>query len=368
MPDPTETEPQGLDAILSSALDEHYVEDAPVTPVSPEPVEPSSPDAGSDGRPRDDLGRFAPKEAPPSPDGLRRASKPSDKDSQTAAQVQPDPATRPIEPPRNFTAEDKATFARLQREDQEWIARREASREATFTRQSQEAAQLRRTAEPILQAIAPFHGYLSQIAPLTGKTPDQMINGILAAEYQLRTGNPQQKAMAFAQLAQAYGVDLGAIPAGGQVPQGPMATYQPPPQPRPEHQALNNLNQRLEAFERERQGQFDRSISDQITSFQNAKDDQGRPRYPHFERLRSQMALSLAANEVSTLEEAYAKALGPWKEVLDAQQTTQHNASAVEKAKKAVPVRGSAGLPNGANQSKGLDALISKAMESAGFQ
>jgi hypothetical protein len=358
MPDPTETEPQGLDAILSSALDEHYVEDAPVTPVSPEPVEPSSPDAGSDGRPRDDLGRFAPKEAKPSTDPQT---------PQPTAAAQPDPATRPIEPPRNFTAEDKATFARLQREDQEWIARREASREATFTRQSQEAAQLRRTAEPILQAIAPFHGYLSQIAPLTGKTPDQMINGILAAEYQLRTGNPQQKAMAFAQLAQAYGVDLGAIPAGGQVPQGPMATYQPPPQPRPEHQALNNLNQRLEAFERERQGQFDRSISDQITSFQNAKDDQGRPRYPHFERLRSQMALSLAANEVSTLEEAYAKALGPWKEVLDAQQTTQHNASAVEKAKKAVPVRGSAGLPNGANQSKGLDALISKAMESAGF-
>ena len=358
MTETAEDKPEGLDAILSSALDEHYVPDDVPVPVSPEPVESSSPDAGSDGRPRDERGRFAPSEAKPSTDPQT---------PQPTMQAQPDPATKPIEPPRNFSMEDKATFARLQREDQEWIARREASREATFTRQSQEAAQLRRTAEPILQAIAPFHGYLSQIAPLTGKTPDQMINGILAAEYQLRTGNPQQKAMAFAQLAQAYGVDLGAIPAGGQGPQGPMATYQPPPQPRPEHQALNNLNQRLEAFERERQGQFDRNISDQITSFQNAKDEQGRPRYPHFERLRSQMALSLAANEVSTLEEAYAKALGPWKEVLDAQQTTQHNASAVEKAKKAVPVRGSAGLPNGANQSKGLDALISKAMESAGF-
>ncbi len=347
----TGSESKGLDAILTEAIDANYVDpsqpaEAPQTEAAPEAPKET---AGTD-RPRDERGRFAPTDAKPS-DGPAEASP-------TVVEAQTDPALKPVEAPRNFTADQKAQFAKLNREVQEWVATIEREREAVDTRRSQEAAELKRTAEPFLNAIAPYRQYLEQIAPQVRQTPDQMIGAILSAEHTLRTGNPQQKAQAFAQLAQQYQVDLAALTGGQQ------AAYHQPQQPAfdPYAQRLTALEQRLQ---QEREEQQARETSIQIDNFKNAKDETGQPKYPHFERLRSAMALSLANNEVATLDEAYAKAYGPIKELVEsevaARQTAaeKERAAAIDKAKKAAPVKSSTGtLPRGYSQPKGLDAIL----------
>jgi len=350
----TQSEPKVLDTILSEAIDASYVDPSQPTETTTEAAPPpdGAPEQTETGRPRDDRGRFVSGEAKPS-EGTAEAS------PTPAETVQPDPAATPIEAPRNFTSEQKAQFAKLNREAQEWVSTVEKEREAEYTRRSQETSEFRRTAEPLLKAVEPFKGYLSQLAPSIGQTPEQMITAILQTEYTLRHGNDAQRLQAFAQLAQTYGVNPAAL-TGGQV-----AAYQQPQQS--SHDPV--LAQRLAAVEhqiqQEREQQQARETSQQIEAFKAEKDDKGQPKYPHFERLRSAMALSLQSGECSTLPEAYAKAYEPIKTLVESELAARQTAveaerkAALEKAKKAVPVRSSTGtLPNGATQPKGLDALL----------
>lgn len=343
-----------LDSILSSAIETHYEPDntpAPDTPIAGETEEAKAE------RLRDDRGRFASAstEAKP-PEGTADASTP-------AATAPTDPAVKPVEPPRNFTAEQKAEFAKLAPEAQTYVAGIEKAREAEYTRRSQETAELKRTAEPFLNAVAPFQNYLAQIAPITGKTPPEMITAIMTAEYHLRNGSPQQKHQVFAQLAHDYGVNLANF-ANGQIP------IQSQPQQVTQHDPA--MYQRIAALEEAHHQEFNRQISAQIDGFEKATDEKGQLRHPHFPKLRSTMALSLANGEVATLEEAYVKALEPFKAVVEEELTARQKAAeterlaAVERAKKAAPVRSSSS-PKGNTQSKGLDAHLNAALEKIGY-
>lgn len=62
-----------------------------------------------------------------------------------------DPA---IAPPASMSAEDKAAFEKLPREQQQWIVTREKQRDAEFTRKSQEVADSRKKAQSELQQAA----------------------------------------------------------------------------------------------------------------------------------------------------------------------------------------------------------------------
>ena len=337
-----------LDSILSSAIETHFEPDD--TP----PIEGETEEAKAK-RLRDERGRFASAstEAKPSEPGTAEAP---------PAETAPIDQAKPVEPPRNFTAEQKAEFAKLAPEAQQYVAGIEKAREAEYTRRSQETAELKRTAEPFLQAVAPFQQYLAQVAPSIGQTPAGMINAILSAEYQLRTGSQQQKAQAFAQLAQQYNVNLANL-AGG-IP------IQTQPHQAPQFDPV--LQQRITALEEARNQDFNRQISAQIEGFEKATDDKGQLRHPHFPKLRSTMALSLANGEVSTLEEAYVKALEPFKSVVEEELTARQKAAeserlaAVERAKKAAPVKSSSS-PKGNTQAKGLDAHLNAALEKLGL-
>ena len=347
--------PTDLDSILSSAIETHYEPDD--KPAADPPPEGETEEAKAE-RLRDVRGRFASAstEAKPSPEGTAEAQPPVEK-------AQSDPAKTPVEPPRNFTAEQKAEFAKLAPEAQQYVAQIEKAREAEYTRRSQETAELTRTAKPLLDAVAPYNQYLAQIAPTIGQTPAGMITAILAAEYTLRTGSPQQKYTAFAQLAQQYGVNLAAF-ASGQIPAQTQQHQAPQIDP--------VLQQRIAALEEARNQDFNRQIAAQIEGFEKATDDKGQSKYPHFAKLRSTMALSLANGETSTLEEAYAKALEPFQSVVQEEIAARQKAAeserlaAVERAKKAAPVKSSSS-PKGQSQAKGLDAHLNAALERIGY-
>ncbi len=356
---PSEQEPQGLDAIINSAIETHYVEpgDAPKK-------EEAAPAETPESRARDEKGRFAPKdkvEAKPS-EGAAEAP------AQPAEVTQPDPAPAPVEAPRNFTADIKAKFAALPPEAQAIVNEVEKAREAEYTRRSQEIAEYRRTADPLVEAVRPFADYLSQIAPQVGQTPVGMISSILAAEYQLRTAPLPQRYQAFVQLAQQYGIDPAAF-AGGQVPAQPQPT-QNYADPRL-HQQLAELQQWR--VEQQREKELQHSVQ-QIDAFSAEKDEAGQAKHPYFDRVRHVMASIIQSGQADNLNDAYRLATQPIQDVIDKEIKARQEAvekerqAALEKAKKATPVRTSSGaLPKGATQAKGIDAHIAAAMEKAGF-
>lgn len=350
-----DTGPKGLDDILSSAIETHY--EAPE--ATPEPVveETAEPSVKAE-RPRDELGRFA---SAPQTDGTPQGTA----EVKPTAEGQPDPV-KPVEAPAHFTAEQKAEFAKLAPEAQSYVSRVEKAREAEYTRRSQEAAEFRRTADPYMQAVGPFQQYLTQIAPTVGLSPPEMIRQILTAEHQLRTGNPLQKAQAFAQLAQTYQVDLAALNGGNPIPQ-PQFTQPPIDVQQIEERA------RRAAQEEYRKQQEEQRTQSTIQSVFTAKDEAGQPKYPFAESepVKAAMATYLAnqpddgRNPEQLLIDAYNYATEPYQKAIEAQAATtrQSQAEAVAKAKKAVPVKASSSLPKGVVQPKGLEGHLHAAIE-----
>lgn len=359
---PAET-PKGLDNIIASAL-ENYTE--PGTPeAAPAEAAPETDEAKAQ-RERDERGRFVAKqkdsaEAESIAQATAEAKAPS-------AEATADPV-KPIDAPAHFNAEQKAEFAKLAPEAQKYVVSVEKAREAEYTRRSQEHAEFRRTAEPLVQAVQPFTDYLTQIAPQVGQTPAQMISSILAAEYRLRNGQPAERYQAFAQLAQSYGIDLAAL-TSGQIPVHHQPTQQPYIDPRflNEHESLKRD---LAELKRERELE---ASNRQIEAFASEKDEQGHPKYPYFEKVRHVMASIIQSGQATDLADAYTKATEPLRELIDKELAAKKAAveaeqkAALEKARKAAPVKTSSGaIPKGATQAKGLDAHISAAMERAGF-
>jgi hypothetical protein len=342
-----------LDSILDSAIDK-----AEAGSVDP----PAEGAADKAERARDDKGRFANK------DSAAEASVTEPAKAATAEVLTPavDPAkVQPVEPPARWTAEEKAKFATWPPDVQLAVAERNKAIEADYTRKTQEAAEIRRYAEPLLNAIKPFENYLSQLGPVTGQQPPQLIAGLLGVEYRLRTGTAQEKYTALASIASQYGVDLAAL-ARGEV-------AEPNHEIQQMRQELSEQRQWRQQFEQQTQHQQAEQAVLHIESFSSAKDDAGRPRYPHFERVRGVMAHSLATGEVRTLEEAYQKATAPIQEAiaeeLKARQTqadTQRK-EALAKADKAAPVRSSGSQPGGSAKGKGLDSILDDAMTRHNF-
>jgi hypothetical protein len=335
--------PKGLDAILDHALKDYDDGSAPPPAAAPEaPTE-----APKDTRARDEHGRFI--------------SAPAEATTVENAPVEP---AKPLDAPAHFNADQKAYFAALAPEAQKQWVEIEKAREAEVTRRSQEHAEYKRAADPWVEAVSPYQKYLAHIAPGLGETPQTLVRKIIATEYQLRNAPPAQRYQAFAQLAQAYGVDLAAL-TSGQVP------VQHQPQQAPYDPRLNQIVAEVRSLKQEREQS---AALQQIADFANTKDETGQPKYPHFERVKGVMGSLIDAKQAKTLDEAYTMAVKPFQDMIDSELAKRTQAldaerqAALDKAKKAAPVKTSTGaLPNGKVEAKGLDAHITRAMEKMGI-
>jgi hypothetical protein len=269
---------------------------------------------------------------------------------------------QPVEPPARWTPEEKAKFAAWPRDVQEAVVERHKALEADYTRKTQEAADIRRSAEPILNAVKPFEQYLNQLAPRIGQTPDKMIGQLLGVEYQLRTGDAYEKAAALHQIAQSYGIDLAAL-SRGELPQGADPAYSQL------RQSFGTIEQRLAQIEADREAEQQRQTVSQIQTFATATDEAGRPKHPYFDRVRGVMGQLMHGDPSLSLDAAYQKAIEPINQAiaegLKAQQETaeRERLAAVEKAKKAAPVKSAGSQPNGSTKSSNLDALLSASID-----
>lgn len=353
----------GLDAVISGALDQaHYGEESPV--AAPDTTE-ETPTA--DGRVRDAQGRFAPKEPaePEAPKGPAEGEAPPEqiKDAEPVA-------IQPIEPPARWSEEDKAKFAALPREAQSIVSERAKAMEADYTRKTQEVAETRKSIEPVLAEFQRADPLLRHM----NMTPQQFVTESVNVATNLLSSDPSQRANAIAYLVQHRQVPLPELLNALGLPPATTDGTVPDPVTLQLHQTVTGLQQQLRQIDEQRKLDETQRAKAEFDAIGQTKDDNGQPKFPHFQRVANTMIQLVATNQADTWDSAYSKAVRLddelFKQTVEAERTAvaanaeKARLEAVEKAKKAAPVRASGGSPRGASQVKGLDAVISAAMES----
>lgn len=239
---------------------------------------------------RDATGKFASREAKvegeatPAPEGTAEA------------EVKPVEAPAPvtaIEPPRSWTAEQKAIWSKIPPEAQPLIAQRETELHEVKTATGRLAAEYK----PIRDAFGQHADYLTQI----GAQPAQWLNSALQISRALDSGNA---AGVIKHLADQYGVDLGEI-------YDPLA---PPP-----NQEILELKRELAALKGYQQTEQQTRAADQeaaqVSEFQKFVNE-FKAKYPDASEIEDDIAAEIQTvrltepnlDHAATLEKAYERA------------------------------------------------------------
>lgn len=142
-------------------------------------------------------------------------------------------------------------------------------------------------AQPIVEAIRPFEPLLRE----HGVAPQQWVTQLGNAHAQLVKGTPEQKLEMFAQLANDYGVNLGALT--GQTGYDPQFSQLA--------QELNQIKNQWSSFQSAQEQQEQVQLQNEIESFKNDK--------PYFDEVRETMAGLLQSGMADDLQSAYDKAI-----------------------------------------------------------
>lgn len=253
-------------------------------------------------RPRDEAGRFAPKEAEAKAEKVERPAR-----AAKEAPEAPKPEVEPQAPaapayvapkrPSSWKAELDPHWAKLPKEVHDEIARREADFARGVSTYKGEYDRLR----PLGDALKPYEPMMQQ----AGITPDKFIHALASTHQTLTQGSKEQKLAAFARFAQEYQIPLNEMFVQGEdgkvyLNQQYTQPQQPAPQPglTPE-QARQIAQETWVQAERARQ----------LNEFVSAKDSAGNPRYPHFETVKQTMDGLLRAGLAQDLPSAYQAAL-----------------------------------------------------------
>ena len=176
-------------------------------------------------RERDETGKFKPKEAVA-------------KDVVVDPAEVKEPVIAKVEAPQSWTGAVKDKFATLPPDVQAEIQKREKDVHQMMTRHDGEL----RLGREMKDVITPY----MHIINAQGNTPAGVIGPMLNTAYILSTGSPQQKADILRQVAEQYGVDLGAVKQEQENPTDPH---------------IRNLEQRLAQFEQ--QTEYQRQLQEQ---------------------------------------------------------------------------------------------------------
>jgi hypothetical protein len=169
----------------------------------------------------------------------------------------------------------------------------------------QREEQMRAGVEPLLskaqfadamqQAIQP---YMTTIQGL-GLQPEKAVAALMEADHKLRNSDPQTKMQLFSQLAQSYGINLGAL--GGASPQGAMPQGAVDPLVYQLQNELNNVRGEVMGWKQQQEMQQNQQLLSEIDAFSIKAE--------HFEEARPAMIQLLQSGMADTLEDAYNKAV-----------------------------------------------------------
>jgi hypothetical protein len=225
-------------------------------------------------RPRDTSGKFA----KTSENALKEPSEAS-VDNYEQEEVRVDAKPRPSSWKKDY----EEHWGKLDPTLQDYIQQREADYAkgvSTYKNQWDMAA-------PIVEAIRPFEPLLRQY----GVAPQQWVTQLGNAHAQLVSGTPEQKLNVFQQLANDYGINLGAVT--GQTGYDPQFSSIA--------QELNQIKNQWGQFQQQQEMQEQTQLQNEIASF---KDDK-----PYFDEVRETMAGLLQSGMANDLQSAYDKAI-----------------------------------------------------------
>jgi len=268
---PTAQEPVDRKALL---LEQFSAEEAAPARVEAEP------EVKTDDRPRDDKGKFAPREA--------RAPA---VEAAPVAEVAPVEAPLWERPPASWKKDKHELWQAMTPQQKEYAFAREQEMKAgvePLLPKAQLADQITKVAEPYINTIRGM-----------GMDLPTAVGGLMKVDHDLRTLPHDQKVQRLLGIAQHYGIDL----SGAQPQPQAMAD----PQFYGLHNELLDMKGKLAQWEQEKQAAEERAVLSEIQSFSRGKE--------HFEIARPFMieALHKAASEgvELSLDDAYESVTGP---------------------------------------------------------
>jgi hypothetical protein len=225
-------------------------------------------------RVRDESGKFA-KTSPEASEAPTEASVDNYEQEEVKVETKPRPSS--------WKKDYEEHWGKLDPTLQDYIQQREADYAkgvSTYKNQWDMAA-------PIVEAIRPFEPLLKEY----GVAPQQWVSQLGNAHARLVKGSPEQKLEMFAQLANDYGVNLGALT--GQTGYDPQFSQLA--------QELNQIKNQWSSFQSAQEQQEQVQLQNEIESFSNDK--------PYFEEVRETMAGLLQSGMADDLQSAYDKAI-----------------------------------------------------------
>ena len=280
---------------LTAAFDKHAAE----TPEVETPVETKIPDAAPEAAPEKVESAATEAPTPPVKDGGEKsppaaaallAGKPAGPPG-TVTDPGSTPAAPAPKPPRSWSAEEKAEFAKLSPIAQQAVLRREKEISVGL----EQAAPARKHYESFQEVIKPFQPLLNAYGI---SDPLDAIKPLLVARATLEIGTPDQKAQYLANLVHEFGIDVQLLD-GHLVKKGPVRPFTPV-RPAPAQQRDPEVQALLDEFKRVRVERATAEVA-KVESL------------PHFDELREDIAdivEHFATNgKTITLENAYKRAL-----------------------------------------------------------
>ena len=231
----------------------------------------------------------------------------------------------------------------------------------------QREEQMRAGVEPLLskaqfadamqEAISP---YMTTIQGL-GLSPDKAVAALMEADHKLRNSDPQTKLQYFQQLAQSYGINLGAM----QGQQGQMPQQAVDPTVWALQNELNKVRGEVMGWKQQQEMMENQNLLNEINQFSLKAE--------YFEDVRPTMIQLLQSGVAQTLEDAYEKAirLDPnlFEQMTKAQQAEvaakqakEQNRAAKAARAAAVSVRSATPGVNTAPKSSDRRALLEEAL------
>lgn len=357
-----------LDDVLNSTLDAvetpAHVE-APVE-TQPEPVEPTEAKAERD---RDEKGRFKAKSdeiAEPVAD---------EAPAEPVESAEPTPNAEPEKPKpayteghfRGWSPEQRAKFDTLPPEAQDVVLALKRDTDANYTRKLEEASHTRKQLEPVSTLL----NETADIFAAQGMSPVQAIQGYANIERVLTYGRFDEKVDLIGQICRKYGIPFAPQQHLEQLDptqvQQFAALHDRDAEKLQLRAELDRTKRNLESFQHQQ-------LTQQVETFSRATNPDGTPKHPLFETVKGHMGALLASSKAKTLDEAYALAVEPITKALEEREAKaradadRQRQEAVDRAKKASPVKASAASPSGRTTApKGIDAILNSALDQMGL-
>lgn len=324
-------------------------------------------DQSSSDRARDEKGRFAPKESETAaaPEGTsdEQPQVPSTEPQQNA---QPEISEGHF---RGWTPEQRAAFQALPPEAQKVALDVVQGRDKFYGEKLAEYDHSLRAISPLVNAVQPHLGRIQNIT----RDPSEYVAHVLNMDYKLQFAPYAEKVQLLSELAQKVGVPIAVQPPDPFSTDPTQVGGEAYPVIHDLQNQIRQLTSQVQSFQQRNESALQQQTQSEVLRFSSQTNADGSPKYPLFEQVKRSMGELLDAGKANTMEEAYAIAAKPIEDAIQARIAAQSKAAeaasqaALERARKARPVKVTGMAPGGKTKGGGLDAIIGGALDRAGF-